>query len=86
MRTGIFNLLTSGFGLDLSTEMPYHGTLTIFWMRTIADFNGAKNGQPLLDKVNELASLYDKNYPFNFHSREFLFSEEAKTRFVEGNL
>ena len=86
MRTAIFKILTSGFGLDLSTEMPYHVTLTIFWMRTIADFNRAKNGEPLLDKVNELASLYDNDYRLNYYSREFLFSDEARTRFVEGNL
>ncbi len=86
MRDGIFNLLTSGFGLDLSKEMPYHETLTIFWMRTVADFNASKNGSSFLNKANELVEAYDKDYPLRFYSRDYLFSDEARARFVEGNL
>src|SRR5574338_278814 len=43
MRGGILNLLEKGFGLDLAKEMPYHETITIFWIRTIAKYNAAKN-------------------------------------------
>ena len=86
MRSGIFNLLTSGFGLDLSKEMPYHETLTVFWMRAVADFNISKNGASFVDKANELVAKYDKDYPLRFYSREYLFSDEARARFVEGDL
>jgi hypothetical protein len=86
MRTGIFKLLTSGFGLDLSKEMPYHETLTIFWMRTVAGFNASKNGTSLLDMANELVATYDKDYPLKFYSREYLFSDEARAAFVEGDI
>lgn len=86
MRKGIFKLLTEGFSVDLRKEMPYHETLTIFWMRTVADFNASKNGASLLDKANELVAEYDKDYPLRFYSREFLFSDEARSKFVEGNL
>lgn len=85
MRTGIFKLLKA-FQVDLSKEMPYHETLTIFWMRTVADFNATKNGASLLDKANELVAEYDKDYPLRFYSREFLFSDEARARFVDGDL
>ena len=85
MRTGIFNLLRS-FGIDLSKEMPYHETLTVFWMRTIAEFNASKNGASLAEKANELVEEYDKDYPLKFYSREFLFSDEARAGFVEGDL
>lgn len=86
MRSGILKLLTSGFGLDLSKEMPYHETLTIFWMRTVAEFNASKNGTSLLDKANELVATYDKDYPLRFYSREYLFSGEARAAFVEGDI
>lgn len=86
MRAGIFKLLTEGFEVDLSKEMPYHETLTIFWMRTVADFNATKNGTSLLDKANELVAEYDKDYPLKFYSREFLFSDEARAQFVDGDL
>lgn len=85
MRSGIFKLL-GAFEVDLTKEMPYHETLTIFWMRTVADFNASKNGASLLDKANELVAEYDKDYPMRFYSREFLFSEEARAKFVEGDL
>ncbi|MBK9215543.1 MAG: hypothetical protein IPM59_08065 [Chloracidobacterium sp.] len=85
MRTGIFKLL-GAFEVDLTKEMPYHETLTVFWMRTVADFNAAKNGASLLDKANELVANYDKDYPMRFYSREFLFSDEAREKFVDGDL
>jgi hypothetical protein len=86
IRGGLFNLLIKGFGVDLTKEMPYHETLTIFWMRTVAEFNASKNGTSLLDKANELVEKYDKDYPMRFYSRDFLFSDEARARFVEGDL
>lgn len=86
MRTGIFKLLTEGFELDLGKEMPYHETLTVFWMRTVSEFNTAKNGASMLDKTNELVAKYDKDYPLNFYSREYLFSDQARASFVEGDI
>ena len=49
MRDGILNLLVNGFKVDLTKEMPYHETITLFWMRTVADFNASKNGASLLE-------------------------------------
>ncbi|MEO6050727.1 MAG: hypothetical protein ABIP78_05270 [Pyrinomonadaceae bacterium] len=86
MRSGIFTLLTTGFEVDLSKEMPYHETLTIFWMRTVANYNASKNGDSLLKKANELVEKYDKDYPLRFYSRGYLFSDEARAAFVEGEV
>ena len=35
---------------------------------------------------NELVARYDKDYPLKFYSPEFLFSDEARAKFVEGDL
>jgi hypothetical protein len=86
MRSGIFKLLTDGFGVDLSKEMPYHETLTIFWMRTVAAFNASKNGASLSEKARELVAAFDKDYPLRFYSREYLFSDEARAAFVEPDI
>ena len=86
MRSGILNLLEHGFKIDLKKEMPYHETITLFWMRTVADFNASKNGASLLDKANEVAYKWDKDYPLIFYSRELLFSDEARAKFVPGDL
>lgn len=86
MRDGIFKLLREAFAVDLTKEMPYHETLTVFWMGTVADFNASKIGASLLDKANEVVAKFDKDYPLKFYSREFLFSDEARAGFVEGDL
>jgi len=83
MRSGIFNLLTS-FEVDLSKEMPYHETLTVFWMKTTADFK--KSQSAVLQGCNQLIEHFDKNYPLQFYSRELLFSEQARASFVEADL
>ena len=85
MRKGIFNLLNA-FKVDLTKEMPYHETMTIFWMRTVAAFNASKNGTPTIEKVWEMIEKFDKDYPLRFYSRELLFSNEARAGFVEGDI
>ena len=86
MRDGILNLLVKGFDVDLTRDMPYHETITLFWMRTVADFNASKNGASLLEKANEIAYKLDKDYPLTFYSRELLFSDEARTKFMDPDL
>ena len=85
MRDGIFNLLKS-FGVDLTKMMPYHETLTIFWMRTVNDFRRSENSNSVVEIGNELIKTFDKDFPFKFYSRELLFSNEARARFVEPDL
>lgn len=86
MRSGIFNLLVKKFEVDLTKEMPYHETITRFWMRVVADFNTSTNGASLLEKANAVAYKWDKDYPLKFYSRELLFSDEARSGFVEPDL
>ena len=85
MRDGIFNLLRA-FEVDLKKEMPYHETMTIFWLRTVNDFNNSKNGASILETCNELVEKFDKNFPLRFYSREVLFSDEARQTFVNADL
>ena len=85
MREGIFNLLRA-IKVDLSKEMPYHETLTVFWMRTIDDFINSKTDNSIIEKANNLVEKFDKNYPLQFYSRELLFSNKARERFVEPDL
>ncbi len=85
MRGGIFNLLES-FGVDLSKEMPYHVTLTIFWLKTVEEFRMSRNGYSVVEICNELTAAFDKDYPLRFYSRDYLFSEKARNDFVEADL
>ena len=85
MRGGIFNLLKS-FGVDPTKEMPYHETLTVFWMRTVDDFRKSKTEASMPEICNELTITFDKDYPLGVYSRELLFSEKARAEFVEADL
>lgn len=85
MRSGIFNLLES-FGVDLTKEMPYHETMTIFWMKTVEDYKKSCENDSMLEICNELVEKFDKDYPLRFYSRELLFSDEARANFVEADL
>ena len=85
MRDGIFNLLKS-FEVDLSKEMPYHETLTVFWLKTVSDFYKSKNDLPGFVICNQLIDHFGKDYPLKFYSRELLFSDKARAKFVTGDL
>ena len=86
MRSGILNLLVTGFGVDLEKEMPYHETLTMFWMRTVFAFSLLRSELSLTEMANELVLAFDKDYPLRYYSREFLFSDEARAKFVSPDL
>lgn len=85
MRAGIFNLLRA-FEIDLRQEMPYHETLTRFWMQTVSDFINSKNKNSIVELTNELAENFDKDLPLRFYSRELLFSDRARAEFVAPDL
>jgi len=86
MRSGILNLLANGFKIDLTKEMPYHETITVFWTRTLADFHTASNVNSLVAQAAEIADRFNKDYLLKFYSRELLFSDEARARFIKGDL
>jgi hypothetical protein len=86
MRAGLFNLLIS-FGVDLEKEMPYHETLTRFWIKSVDDFLKTQNGYSIVETANLLVeNLGDKDLPLKYYSRELLFSDMARKHFVEPDI
>lgn len=85
MRAGIFNLLRA-FAVDLSKEMPYHETLTRFWLRAVEDFKNTKKAESIAAVCSQLIEKYDKDHPLAFYSRETLFSDRARAEFVEPDI
>ncbi|MDM7922894.1 MAG: hypothetical protein QUS14_11385 [Pyrinomonadaceae bacterium] len=86
MRSGIRNLLTNGFNVDLEKEMPYHETITVFWMRTAYAFLLMTPSLSSLERTNALVAGFDKEFPLRFYSRDLLFSEEARAAYVGPDL
>lgn len=85
MRCGIFNLLKA-FEIDLTKDMPYHETLTVFWLQTVACFAESKNGCSIVEICSALIETFDKDFPLKFYSRELLFSEETGKKFIKPDL
>jgi hypothetical protein len=85
MKAGIFGLLKA-FGVDLEKEMPYHETITVFWMRTAYAYMLMNEDLSFVEKANGLCELYDKDHPLKFYSRELLFSDRARAEYVEPDL
>ena len=85
MRGGIFNLLKA-FEVDFEQEMPYHETLTIFWLKTVADYAKFRAEDSIIETGNALIEKFDKDYPLKFYTREHLFSDEARANYLKGDL
>jgi hypothetical protein len=85
MKSGIFKLLNA-FEVDLNFEMPYHETLTVFWLRTVFGYVETNRGKSSVEIANEIIEKFDKDYPLKFYSRELLFSVEARKRFLHADL
>lgn len=85
MKEGIFRLLEA-FGVDTGKEMPYHETLTVFWITVVHEFASACATVGILEACEVLTATFDKHYPARFYSRELLFSDEARVRFVAPDL
>lgn len=84
MKSGIFNLLNA-FEVDLSQEMPYHETMTVFWLKTVYSY-AEDNPEISVENINELIEKFDKFYPGKFYSNELLMSDEARAEYVEPDL
>ena len=73
------------FEVDLTKEMPYHETLTRFWMNTVEEFR-KKNPEFDVETINRLIETRDKHYPEKFYSKEVLFSDKARREYVTPDL
>lgn len=87
MSDGIY-WLNDTHGTPNTETSGYHETLTIFWLRTVAEFLESRaKGENLARLANNLITYYnDTSLPFSFYSRERLFSVEARMSYVEPNL
>jgi hypothetical protein len=64
----------------------YHETITLFWVHLLSRAHGTKHGKRLEEIVHANPQLLEKNFPLAYYSAELLFSDEARTSWVEPNL
>ena len=75
------------FAASANAAQKYHETITVLWMRVLAEVSARVTGpcelEALLEQHPELA---DKNLPLRYYTRERLFSDEARQRWLTPNL
>ena len=87
MSDGIY-WLNDAHGTPNTETSGYHETITVFWLRTVANFmekTGREHGLANLAN-NLIAFCSDTNLPLKYYSRERLFSTEARLNYVEPDL
>jgi len=82
----VYNVATGGRNTE---DSGYHETITELYIRTIVhyqlSFAGHYDFQTLLDNL-EGQPFLERNFPFNFYSKEFLMSREARKNWVEPDI
>lgn len=81
MRDGIRR-----FAAAAGVPQKYHETITVLWMRLLAEVRAAGASGELSDVLREHPALADKDLPLQYYSRELLFSDDARVRWVEPDL
>jgi len=64
----------------------YHETITLFWVHLLSRAQAASRGERLEEIVQANPQLLEKNFPLAYYSAERLFSDEARTSWVEPDL
>jgi len=73
------------FAASVGKPEKYHETITLFWVRLLALAREA-SGETLEKLVAANPQLLEKNFPLAYYSRERLFSDKARTRWLEPDL
>jgi hypothetical protein len=71
------------FAAAAGASQKYHETITVLWMRLLADVRARGASGELADVLRAHPALADKELPLQYYSRERLFSDEARAAWVE---
>jgi len=74
------------FAAGAGKPEKYHETITLFWVHLLSREHAASGGKRLEEIVRANPQLLEKNFPLAYYSAERLFSDEARTSWVEPDL
>jgi hypothetical protein len=74
------------FAAGAGKPEKYHETITLFWVRLLSRAHAASRAERLEDIVHANPQLLEKNLPLAYYSPERLFSDEARTSWIEPDL
>ena len=74
------------FATSAGKPEKYHETITLFWVRLLARIRAARSRETLRQIVHAHPRLLEKDFPLAYYSSERLFSDKARTSWVEPDL
>ena len=74
------------FAASVGKLEKYHETITLFWVHLLAQAHATKAGRSLEELVQANPQLLEKDFPLAYYSAERLFSDCARTAWVEPDL
>jgi hypothetical protein len=74
------------FAASAGKPEKYHETITLFWVHLLSFARIAASGETLEKLVETNPQLLEKNFPLAYYSRERLFSDKARTTWLEPDL
>ena len=76
----------SRFAAAAGTPQKYHETITLFWVHLLSREHAASGAKRLEEIVHANPQLLEKNFSLAYYSTGRLFSDEARTSWVEPDL
>src|SRR5712691_7140697 len=74
------------FAASVGHPEKYHETITLFWVRLLAELRTIDSGQTLEQIVQANPWLLEKDFPLAYYSSERLLSYKARASWVEPDL
>jgi hypothetical protein len=74
------------FSAAAGRPQKYHETITLFWLHLLSHAYARSRGERLEEIVHANPQLLEKNFPLAYYSAERLFSDEARTSWLEPDL
>lgn len=74
------------FTASVDKPEKYHETITLFWIRLLAGIRAARSRETLREIVHAHPRLLEKDFPLTYYSSSRLFSDQARTSWVEPDL
>jgi hypothetical protein len=71
------------FAAAAGAAQKYHETITVLWMRLLADLRARGVSGELADVLRAYPELADKDLPLQYYTRDRLFGDEARAAWVE---
>ena len=74
------------FAASAGKSEKYHETITLFWVHLLAGMRAVGSRESLKEIIQANPRLLEKNFPLAYYSSKRLFSDKARSSWIEPDL